>query len=51
MEYKILSFISEFDLVEAVNSDIKKGWLPQGGVSHARTHGISNYYMQAMIKE
>ncbi|WP_083677127.1 DUF1737 domain-containing protein [Winogradskyella sp. J14-2] len=50
MEYKVLCYIEVSGLVEAVNSDIKKGWLPQGGVSYARTDGISNYHMQAMIK-
>ncbi|MDM8001216.1 MAG: DUF1737 domain-containing protein [Dehalococcoidia bacterium] len=33
MEYRIISKSNMKDLVEEVNSAIKEGWRPQGGVS------------------
>ena len=53
MEYKIVSVNGNIrDLEVRVNSAIREGWQPQGGVFRytAYTGGADHYY-QAMIKE
>jgi hypothetical protein len=47
VEYKVVKFTSDKELVNVVNSLIKEGWQPLGGVS------IANEIMdhcQAMVK-
>ncbi len=49
MEYTIVTTSSFEDLMKQVNKQIKKGWIPQGGVSVVEKGGIC-LYSQAMIK-
>lgn len=54
MEYKIVHEGNIESLVKEVNKLIKKGWVPQGGVSILHvSSGLSprNEYSQAMIKK
>lgn len=54
MEYKIVHEGNIESLVKEVNKPIKKGWVPQGGVSILHvSSGLSprNEYSQAMIKK
>lgn len=45
MEYKVVADIYISELNEAVNLFIRKGYIPQGGVSYG-----NGYYIQVMIK-
>jgi hypothetical protein len=47
MEYKVIMHHTQFVFEELVNNDIKRGWIPIGGV--AKSQGTD--FMQAMIKK
>jgi hypothetical protein len=49
MEYTVVSKTSSFDLIEAVNELIRKGWTPLGGIA-VDYEGPDKWY-QAMKKE
>ncbi len=54
MKYVILEGKTILELVEKVNTSIKDGWKPVGGVSTGDTYGnyvVNFYYIQAMVKE
>jgi hypothetical protein len=48
MKYKIVSAINPLNLTEEVNSFIKKGWEPQGGLTMVPSQGATTY-IQAMV--
>lgn len=49
MQYRILSNTTSISLSELVNSAIKEGWIPQGGICFV-LGTVHNYYIQAVIK-
>ena len=50
MDYQIVKREMPYEVEHEVLKLIKLGWVPQGGVSHLRANGASNY-AQAMVKE
>lgn len=53
MEYKVIYSYDLYKLMEEVQTQIKKGWIPQGGVSAVPISIVRNNetkYLQAMIK-
>lgn len=53
MEYKVIYNNDLYKLMEEVQIEIKKGWIPQGGVSAVPVSMIRNNevkYLQAMVK-
>lgn len=49
MQYMVVFESNQGKFEEEVNSRIKEGWVPQGGVSGATSSGI--FFIQAMIKK
>lgn len=50
MEYFICISSNAEGLEEVVNHQIKKGWLPQGGVCVARVSDTTVKFYQAMVR-
>lgn len=53
MEYKILQAEKPHALQEAVQKEIEKGWIPQGGPAAVNKSIVKNnelIYIQALIK-
>jgi len=52
MKYQICKYRNAWDLEYRINSLIKEGWVPQGGLAIMCEGGVINYewYCQAMIK-
>ena len=49
LQYMVVFESNKGKFEEEVNSRIKEGWIPQGGVSGATSSGI--FFIQAMIKK
>lgn len=49
MKYKVVETKSIYELQDMVNSLIKDGYIPLGGVSHS-VDTFRDFYCQAMIK-
>ena len=53
MEYKIIYNDDLYKVIREVQTEIKKGWVPQGGISAVPVSIVRNNeikYLQAMIK-
>ena len=51
MEYYIVQEDSIYKLAEKVNTMIKQGWSPQGGISSTQnSYGCEDKFQQAIIK-
>ena len=47
MEYEIITSSYIEEMIDKVNEEIKKGWLPQGGIAY---NSFQSRYLQAMLK-
>lgn len=50
MEYTVVRTKNLDELIEKVNSLIKEGWIPQGGICESASRGTVDFY-QALIKK
>jgi len=51
IQYQIVYGRTMTELMQYVNTQMKLGWKPQGGVSVAEAGQLHNGYYQAMIKK
>jgi len=51
MNYKIVEEQSRYKLINSVETAIRDGWKPQGGVSFQHHGGYKETWAQAMIKD